>query len=419
MAANRFTGASGSDWFDPSNWSLGVVPASGDPVDLFGVVSADATSAGVAGLAIDLSGSFTTVGLIGSGLYLAAFDLNADQLGTPSDPVTITVTADNGADSNAGIALNALYGSIDLDPGQHLVVGTHDGTINGDITIAAGANLDVVGYADSTVFTIPGPPLVLNGLVSVQGGTFDVQLRRSDRHRFDRDLERRHLRHRRQPVRPRRPDHRRHLRPRRRHPRRHRPAGGLCRHHQRLRPRRHDPRLRQDQRLRPPRHDLRRRHADHHRPRRPAAAELRLRRRLRPGRLPDLPDRPVHRPDHLRPDRHLDRRQRRQLVRSRQLEHRRNPHRRHRRQDLWRQRPQRLQRPPARRHPRSQRLLRPARRHHRHVRRTRRHHRHRQQRHREPPPGSPSTRSTAPSWSQPARRSPPSPAPPACRSTAA
>ena len=168
--ANTYTGQAAGDWFDPANWSAGVVPAPGDSVDIFGSYGPDATSGTVSGVSIDVSG------VAGNDGFNATPELLAATLGTASAPVSINVTADAGAASNAFLTFETLNGSLNVADGQTLSISgaTADSfqteTINGDVTVGAGATLSFTGYVlerEETEY----PRVVFNGQVDVNGGT--------------------------------------------------------------------------------------------------------------------------------------------------------------------------------------------------------------------------------------------------------
>jgi hypothetical protein len=182
MATDTYTGPQGGDWFDPANWSTGLVPGHGDIADIFGDSTAagngpsgvDATQATVSGVMIDLSGTST------SGYYYSATgvhyaeapNLAAAQLGTPASPVSIGVTSDSGTDSNAALLLGTLDGSMGVEANQALAIEAVFGqnvTINGAITVAAGARVSFSGYSYGG-FT-DANAVILNGIAHIDGGT--------------------------------------------------------------------------------------------------------------------------------------------------------------------------------------------------------------------------------------------------------
>ena len=159
MATDKYIRPQGGDWFDAANWNAGAVPAPGDIVDLFQSADSgpgnsahtgvDATAGTPSGVTIDLSGtSGTAVSQPFAPNLTAGY-----MLGTPTAPVTIDVTADSGTASQAGVLLHNLYGSIDVEPNQSLSVTGDLVTINGPVTIGAGALL-AFDYIGSGVFAV-------------------------------------------------------------------------------------------------------------------------------------------------------------------------------------------------------------------------------------------------------------------------
>ena len=191
MPTNTYTGPIGGDWFDPRNWSLATVPASGDTVDLFGAngpttydnVSAppDPSSNALSGLLIDVSGDTYPNGAP-IGIHDPVFNLQAGQLGTAAAPVIIDATADGATASDSLVSFTTLNGAVNVEAGQLLDIvanldlfGPSDGVvINGNVDVAEGATLALVSGSGVPYVTIPPAPFTLNGQVTVDGGTLSV-----------------------------------------------------------------------------------------------------------------------------------------------------------------------------------------------------------------------------------------------------
>ncbi len=181
MATNRFTGAPGASWFDAANWSLGLVPAPGDLVQLFGNSDPDSTAGIVSGVTLDVSDANpTAAGDITGGFLLpfANLNLTAGQLGTASAPVSIEATGDGTSASKSIISFGTLDGSIDVKQGQLLDVAadfTSAGpTVNGDINVSTGATLAFNSYSTAELTTVPATAVTLNGRVDVDGGSLSI-----------------------------------------------------------------------------------------------------------------------------------------------------------------------------------------------------------------------------------------------------
>ena len=192
METDTFIGPQGGDWFDPANWSTGLVPVPGDAANIFldstangsGPSGVDATQSTVAGVTIDLSGTSAPGSYVSPSdvYYDAAPNLTAAQLGTAASPVALEVTSDSGADSSAAVILGTLDGSLTVEANQTLVVDDYlgqsatDVTINGALTVASGAHVTFEGYnyggfSDNN-------PVILNGVARIEGGDahFDTRL---------------------------------------------------------------------------------------------------------------------------------------------------------------------------------------------------------------------------------------------------
>ncbi len=189
MAIDTYTGPPGGSWFDPANWSEGVIPAAGDIANVFEntvptsdndlQTGVDATAGTVSGLTVDLSGSAGSLSGSPDGLaYPFAPNLIVRELGTVDAPVTLDVTANNGTNSDIGLIMQTVDGAVDVGADQELMISPQQGdevTINGDVTVDTGGTLLFEG---NTFDGYPSnSPTTLNGRVFDDGGeiTFDTQ----------------------------------------------------------------------------------------------------------------------------------------------------------------------------------------------------------------------------------------------------
>ena len=192
MATNNYIGPQGGNWFDPANWSNGVVPAAGDTATVIGELGSsmpdgpDATAGIVAGVTIDLTernpqapGVHVGFGPFSFGLHDPAFNLIAGQLGTTAAPVALNSTTYSpdpnqiyGDDSI--VSFGTLDGSLSVGNVCFLTVAAAAGsagtTINGNVTMGYEAALNFTSYTTSNSGDVAAAPVTLNGQLTTGSG---------------------------------------------------------------------------------------------------------------------------------------------------------------------------------------------------------------------------------------------------------
>ena len=117
---NTYTGPAGGDWFSPSNWSAGVVPASGTSADITGISDVTISNGTVNDVSIAISAQYE---LIEPGIA-TAYNLSVGSSGVLGASSTVTVADGSngyGSDTHLGSftgRLRVLSGSFltDFDP---------------------------------------------------------------------------------------------------------------------------------------------------------------------------------------------------------------------------------------------------------------------------------------------------------------
>lgn len=197
MATYDYIGPEGGDWFDPANWSGGIVPGAGDVADIRWTNNPqappdgpDATPGIVAGVTINLTESNPNrspfysgnVGQTSYGLYDPVFNFVAGQLGTASAPVVFnsatytvvySVQFSMSYRDDSIVSFGTLDGSLGVGDLCSLTIASAAGgpgvTINGDITLGQESELYFTSYVTGSSGEVAAAPVTLNGNLTIGG----------------------------------------------------------------------------------------------------------------------------------------------------------------------------------------------------------------------------------------------------------